>query len=64
MRVLISYSHEDKRAVEKIVARLEGPLSVSRTYLSYDSLRELASQPNLSHLKESVLDDYEEGVEE
>jgi hypothetical protein len=41
-----------------------GPLFESCTYLSYDSLRELAKQPNLAHLKESALQDYEEGAEE
>ena len=33
---------------------------ISRT----TALRELAKQPNLAHLKESVLEDYEEGAEE
>ena len=41
-----------------------GPLSETCTYLAYDGLRELAKQPSLSHLKESVLEDYEEAAEE
>jgi hypothetical protein len=53
---------ELRRPVFSLLER--GPLSESCTYLSYDSLRELAAQPNLAHLKESVLDDYEEGTEE
>jgi hypothetical protein len=51
-----------RRPVFSLLER--GPLSESCTYLSYDSLRELAAQPNLAHLKESVLDDYEESAEE
>ena len=53
---------ELRRPVFSLLER--GPLFESCTYLSYDSLRELAKQPNLAHLKESVLEDYEEGAEE
>jgi hypothetical protein len=54
---------ELRRPVFSLLER--GPLSESCTYLSYDSLRELARQPNLAHLRESVLEDYEEeAVEE
>jgi hypothetical protein len=53
---------ELRRPVFSLLER--GPLSESCTYLPYDALRELAAQPNLAHLKESVLDDYEEGAEE
>jgi hypothetical protein len=53
---------ELRRPVFSLLER--GPLFESRTYLSYDGLRELAKQPNLANLKESVLDDYEEGAEE
>ncbi len=53
---------ELRRPVFSLLER--GPLSESCTYLSYDSVRELAQQPNLQHLKETVLDDYEEGAEE
>ena len=54
--------HELSRPVFSLLER--GPLSESCTYLSYDSIRELAALPSLAHLKESVLDDYEEGAEE
>ena len=40
-----------------------GPLSETCTYLSYDSIREIAEQPHLSHLSDSVLDAYEEPAE-
>ena len=40
-----------------------GPLSESCTYLSYESVRELAAQPHLSHLSDSVLDEFEEEPE-
>ena len=53
---------ELRRPVFSLLER--GPLFESCTYLSYDSLRELAKQPNLAHLKESVLEDYEEGAED
>ena len=38
--------------------------SLSRTYLSYDSVRDVGQQPHLSHLNETVLDEYEEEAEE
>jgi hypothetical protein len=38
--------------------------AVREPHLSYDGLRELAKQPNLANLKESVLEDYEEEAEE
>ena len=38
----------------------KGPLAESCTYLSYDSLRELASQKHLAHLSDTVLDEYAE----
>jgi predicted RNA-binding protein len=53
---------ELRRPVFSLLER--GPLSETCTYLAYDALRELARQPNLSHLKETVLDDYEESAEE
>ncbi|RMG23650.1 MAG: hypothetical protein D6724_07825, partial [Armatimonadetes bacterium] len=40
-----------------------GPLSEICTYLSYDSVRELAGQEHLSHLSDSVIEEYEEGAE-
>jgi hypothetical protein len=41
----------------------KGPLAESCTYLSYDSLRELAEQKHLAHLSDSVLDEYAEEAE-
>ena len=41
----------------------KGPLSESCTYLSYDSVRELARERHLTHLSESVLDEYAEPAE-
>lgn len=40
-----------------------GPLSESCTFLSYDSIRELAQQPHLAHLSDSVIEEYEEDSE-
>lgn len=40
-----------------------GPLAESCTYISYDSLRDLAKEKHLEHLSDSVLDDFAEGVE-
>jgi hypothetical protein len=41
----------------------KGPLADSCTYLSYDRLRELAEERHLTHLSDSVLDEYAEEVE-
>jgi hypothetical protein len=41
----------------------KGPLAESCTYLSYDSLRELASERLLPYLSGSVLDEYAEEVD-
>jgi predicted RNA-binding protein len=40
-----------------------GPLAETCTYLSYDSLRELAEQKHLAHLSDTVLDEYAEEAE-
>jgi hypothetical protein len=53
---------EIKRPVFSLLER--GPLSESCTYLSYESIRELANQPHLSHLSDTVLDDYEEAADD
>jgi hypothetical protein len=48
-----------------VFAYLEnGPLSEKCSYLSYDSLRDLASQKHLGHLSDTVLDEYEEFAED
>jgi hypothetical protein len=41
----------------------KGPLAENCTYLSYDSLRELASEKHLTHLPDSILDEYSEEAE-
>jgi hypothetical protein len=41
----------------------KGPLMESCTYLSYDSLRDLGSEKHLSHLSDSVLDEFAEEAE-
>jgi hypothetical protein len=41
----------------------KGPLAESCTYLSYDSVRELAALKHLAHLSDSVLDEYSEEAE-
>ncbi len=41
----------------------KGPLGESCTYLSYESLRELAAQKHLAHLSDTVLDEYAEEAE-
>lgn len=41
----------------------KGPLSESCTYLSYESVQELAKERHLSHLSDSVLDEYSEAAE-
>lgn len=52
---------ELRRPVFSLLER--GPLSESCTYLSYDSVRQLGEQPHLTHLNETVLDEYEEETE-
>lgn len=49
---------EIRRPVFSLLER--GPLSESCTYISYDSVRELAEQQHLEHLSDTVLDEYEE----
>lgn len=39
------------------------PLSERCTYLSYESVQELSKQKHLSHLSDSVLDEYAEEAE-
>ena len=42
----------------------KGPLAESCSYISYDAIRELASDKKLEHMRDSVLEDYEEIAEE
>lgn len=53
---------EIQRPVFSLLER--GPLSESCTYISYDSVRELAKQPNLDYLSDRVLERYEENADE
>jgi len=41
----------------------KGPLSESCTFLSYESVRELAKEKHLAHLSDDVLDEYAEETE-
>lgn len=42
----------------------KGPLSESCSYISYDAIKELAGNKKLEHMRDSVLEDYEEIAEE
>lgn len=53
---------ELRRPVFSLLDR--GPLSESCTYLSYESVRELAEQPHLAHLSDSVVEEYDEEAED
>ena len=52
---------EIRRPVFSLLER--GPLSESCTYLSFESLKELSEQKHLSHLSDTVLDEYAEDAE-
>ncbi|HQR36736.1 MAG TPA: EVE domain-containing protein [Blastocatellia bacterium] len=52
---------EIRRPVFSLLDR--GPLSENCTYLSYNSIRELAGQPHLAHLSDTVLEEYSEQAE-
>lgn len=52
---------EIKRPVFSLLDR--GLLAETCTYLSYDSLRQLAAEKHLQHLSDAVLDEYEEEAE-
>ncbi len=52
---------EIRRPVFSLLER--APLSECCTYISYDSLRELAKERHLEHMKDGVLEMYEEEVE-
>ncbi len=49
---------EIRRPVFSLLDR--GPLAESCTYLSYDSLREVAQLRHLEHVSDHVLDEYSE----
>ena len=47
-----------------VFSLLEGrPLAKTCTYLSYDAIREIAALPHMSHLSDTVLDEYAEDAE-
>ncbi len=52
---------ELQRPVFSLLER--GPLAEACSFISYDSLYELAKQKHLSRMSDSVLEDYEENVE-
>ncbi len=52
---------EIRRPVFSLLER--GPLSELCTYLSYDALRELANEKHITHLSDTVLDEYAEEAE-
>lgn len=52
---------EIRRPVFSLLER--GPLAESCTYIPYDSLKELANQRHLTHLSDTVLDEYAEEAE-
>jgi predicted RNA-binding protein len=52
---------ELQRPVFSLLER--GPLAEACTFISYDSLYELAKQKHLSRMSDSVLEDYEENAE-
>jgi hypothetical protein len=66
---LVAPSERRNKVFEELLrpvfAYLEnGPLSEKCSYLSYDSLRDLAKQKHLAHLSDTVLDEYEEFAED
>ena len=52
---------EIKRPVFSLLDR--GPLYEQCTYLSYESVAELKKMPNLHHIRDSIIDEYEESAE-
>ena len=53
---------ELRRPVFSLLER--GPLYEACTYLSYESVREIASLPHLPHLSDEVLEEYSENAED
>ena len=67
LHIVAPYSRRDKvfQEIQRPVFSLleEGPLSERCTYLSYDSVEEIAREKHLAHLSDSVLDEYTEEAE-
>jgi hypothetical protein len=57
--------HEVSQEIQRPVFSLleKGPLADYCTYISYDRLRELAQEKNLTFLSDKVIENYEEIVE-
>jgi hypothetical protein len=53
-----------KEVVRPVFAVLEGGSMADKcSFISYDQINELLSHPNLSHMRDSILDDYQEYFE-
>ena len=67
LHIVAPYARRDKvfQELRRPVFSLleEAPLSERCTYISYDSVEELAKQKHLAHLADSVLDEYAEEAE-
>ena len=53
---------EIKRPVFSLLER--GPLYEKCTFLSYDSVSALGKTPHLTHMSDSIIEEYEESAEE
>ena len=67
LHIVAPFARRDKvfQEIQRPVFSLldEGPLSERCTYLSYDSIEEIAKEKHLAHLSGSVLDEYAEEAE-
>lgn len=67
LHIVAPYARRDKvfQEIQRPVFSLldEAPLSERCTYLSYDSVEEIAREKHLAHLSDSVLDEYTEEAE-
>lgn len=67
LHIVAPYTRREKvfQEIQRPVFSLleEGPLSERCTFLSYDSIEELAKLKHLAHLSDSVLDEYTEEAE-
>lgn len=67
LHIVAPYSRREKvfQEIQRPVFSLleEGPLSERCTYLSYDSVEEIAKEKHLAHLSDGVLDEYTEEAE-
>jgi len=50
-----------REIVRPVFSYLEGGTMADRcSYLSYDAVDEILAEPNLAHMRETIIDDYEE----